>query len=202
MAFRCKEEAEKVLVEHFDALSEIVVESVQFYYAFYGERAHTHESWTRCSIIRDEIIERLAAFCDGTKGFQMLREGNATYVGAFSKFTLRAKKLFDNLHANTGKTQESFAFDHQEPVQAELFEDASLTHLYLGYVATENDPLNPQIYLVCNNEAGEVAWSIPLNRPSPPSGGHVVTLPLAAPVPPTTPRRVRVKNPNKKAGNE
>jgi hypothetical protein len=178
-----------------------VLESVQFYYEFYGERAHTHEPWTRCSIIRDEIVARLAIFCDGVKGYQLLREGNATYVGAHSKFTLRAKKLFDNLHANTGKTQESFAFDHQEPVQAELFGDGDLTHLYLGYVATENDPLNPAIYLVCNDSGGEVAWNIPLNRSSPPPGGGVVPLP-SAPPPPPAPSRVRVKNPNKKAGNE
>jgi uncharacterized membrane protein len=32
-----------------------VTECVRFYYDFYGEGAHTHESWTRCSIIRDEI---------------------------------------------------------------------------------------------------------------------------------------------------
>ena len=134
----------------------------------------------------------------------MLRDGNATYIGAFSKFTLRAKKLFDNVHANTGKTQQSFDFDHQSPVQAEMFADAGLTHLYLGYVATENDPLNPPVYLVCNDEAGEVAWSIPISRATPPSGGGVVTpLPAPPPAPPAPPRRVRVKNKlNKKAGNE
>lgn len=201
MAVRCKEEAEAVLGDNFDALSNIVLESVRFYYQFYGERAYLHEPWTRCSIIRDEIIDRLAAFCEGAKGYQLLRDGNATYVGVRSKFTLRAKKLFDDLHANTGKTQQSFAFDHQEPVQIELFDDENLTHLYLGYVATENDPLNPAVYLVCNDEAGEVAWSIPLNRPALPSSGVTITELPPAP-PPPEPKRIRVKSPNKKTGNE
>src|SRR5882724_9001218 len=117
MSVRCKEEAERVLGLHFDDFAEIVTESVRFYYQFYGERAHTHESWTRCSIIRDEIKERLTAYGETTKGFEPVRDGNATFFGAHSKFTIRIKKLFDNLHANTGKTQYSFDFDHQVPVQ-------------------------------------------------------------------------------------
>jgi len=203
MAVRCKEEAEKVLGEHFDAFAEIVLESVRFYYQFYGERAHTHEAWTRCSIIRDEIKERLTAYSEATRGFQPLTDGNATFFGAFSKFTIRIKKLFDNLHANTGKTQYSFEFDHQVPVQAELIQDAGLTHLYLGYVATENDPLNPQIYLVCNNEAGEISWNIPLIRRLPPPGAVVTPLPPTTTAP-DAPRRIRVKDgaSKKKAGNE
>lgn len=203
MAIRCKDEAERVLGDHFDALAAIVLESVQFYYEFYGERAHTHESWTRCSIIRDEIKERLTAFSEATKGFHRLTDGNATFFGAFSKFTIRIKKLSDELYANTGKTQYSLAFDRQEPVQPELFSDEELTHLYLGYVATENDPLNPPIYLVCNNEAGEVAWDIPLTRRSPPPGAGVTPLIPSAPTP-DTPRRVRAKpdTAKKKAKNE
>jgi hypothetical protein len=203
MPVRCREEAEKVLGPHFDDFASIVVESVRFYYEFYGERAHAHESWTRCSIIRDEIKERLTAFCDETKGFQPVRDGNATYFGAYSKFTLRIKKLFDDLHANTGKTQISFDFDHQTPVPGELFSDDDLTHIYLGYVATENDPLNPPVYLVCNNETGEIAWEIPLTRRAPPPSGGTIT-PLVPTLPPADePRRIRVKpNVEKKAGNE
>jgi hypothetical protein len=108
MPVRCREEAEKVLGPHFDDFASIVLESVRFYYEFYGERAHAHESWTRCSIIRDEIKERMTVYCEATKGLQPLRDGNATYFGAHSKFTLRIKKLFDDLRANTGKTQISF----------------------------------------------------------------------------------------------
>jgi|GEM_PF-3575907 len=203
MGVRCQEEAERVLGDHFEAFADIVLESVRFYYEFYGERAHAHESWTRCSIIRDEIKERLTAYCEATKGFQPSRDGNATFFGAFSKFTIRIKKLFDNLHANTGKTQYSLEFDHQIPVQADLFDGTELTHIYLGYVATENDPLNPPIYLVCNDETGDIAWNIPLNRRPPPPGAVITPLPPSAPAP-DAPRRVRAK-PNaakKKAGNE
>jgi len=205
MAVRCREEAETTFGAHFDALADMVTESVQLYYDFYGERAHTHESWTRCSIIRDEIKGRLIAFAEATKGFQVLREGNATFFGVSSKFTVRIKKLFDNLHANTGKTQYSLDFDHQVPVQVELFGDElELTHLYLGYVATENDPLNPPIYLVCNDEAGQVEWSIHLNPTSPrPPVTLEPPVPIA-PAPDTEPRRVRVKREatERKAGNE
>lgn len=203
MAIRCKEEAEQVLGNHFDALADIVSESVRFYWEYYGERAHAHEPWTRCSIIRDEIKVRLTAYCETVPGFQLVELGNATFFGAFSKFTIRIKKLFDNLHANTGKTQYSFEFDHQIPVQADLFDDAALTHLYLGYVATENDPLNPPIYLVCNDEAGKVAWNIPLNRLSPPPSDVVTPLPFSPPSP-DTPQRVRVKDGarKKKEANE
>jgi hypothetical protein len=204
MAVRCREDAEKVLGDHFEAFAAIVLESVRFYYEFYGERAHTHESWTRCSIIRDEIKERLTAYCESTAGFQPLRDGNATYFGAFSKFTIRIKKLFDDLHANTGKTQLSFGWDHQAPIQAELFSDSELTHLYLGYVAIENDPLNPLVYLVCNNEAGNIAWNIPLNRRSP-LPGAMLTPPTRLSTPTRdAPRRIRVRpsTVNKKAQNE
>jgi hypothetical protein len=68
----------------------MVLESVRFYYEFYGARAHAHEPWTRCSIVRDEIKERLTAYCEATEGFQPIREGNATYFGAHSKFTLKS----------------------------------------------------------------------------------------------------------------
>ena len=85
MPVRCREEAEKILGPHFDDFASIVVESVRFYYEFYGERAHAHESWTRCSIIRDENKERLLAYCETTNGFQPVRDGNATYFGAYSK---------------------------------------------------------------------------------------------------------------------
>jgi hypothetical protein len=204
MAVRCREEAEKVLGPHFEDFAVIVLESIQLYYEFYGARAHTHESWTRCSIIRDEIKERLNAYCESTKGFQSIRDGNATYFGAYSKFTLRIKKLFDDLHANTGKTQLSLDFDHQVPVQGELFSDDDLTHIYLGYVAIENDPLNPPVYLVCNDEAGKIAWNIPLTTSAPPPSA-VLTPPTAPSSPsPDAPQRVRVRPgaAHKKAGNE
>ena len=136
------------------------------------------------------------------KVLQPFRDGNATYFGAHSKFTLRIKKLFDDLRANTGKTQLSFDFDRQTPVPGELFSDADLTHIYLGYVAAENDPLNPPIYLVCNNEAGGIAWEIPLTRRAPPPGAEITPLPPATPQS-DEPRRVRVKpNVEKKVGNE
>jgi hypothetical protein len=205
MAARCREEAETAFGAHFETLADMVTECVRFYYDFYGERAHTHESWTRCSIIRDEIKERLTAFAETTKGFQVLRDGNATFFGVFSKFTIRIKKLFDNLHANTGKTQYSLDFDHQMPVQVELFGDElELTNLYLGYVPTENDPLNPPVYLVCNNEMGQVEWSIHLN-PTAPAPPQTLEPPVPfASAPDTEPRRVRVKTKvaESKAGNE
>jgi hypothetical protein len=205
MAVRCREEAESTFGAHFQALAYIVTERIRFYYEFYGERAHTHESWTRCSIIRDEIKERLTAYVEANKGFEVLRDGNATFFGVFSKFTVRVKKLFDNLHANTGKTQYSFDFDRQVPVQIEMFGDElELTHLYLGYVATENDPLNPPIYLVCNNEAGQVEWSIHLNPTAPPTPATLELPAPVAPAPDTEPRRVRVKREatERTAGNE
>jgi hypothetical protein len=190
MAVRCRDEAEKILGPHFEAFATIVLESVQFYYSFYGERAHTHEPWTRCSIIRDEIKERLTAYCESARGLQPLRDSNATYFGVHSKITIRIKKLFDNLHANTGKTQLSFDFDHQVSIAAELFEDLDPTNIYLGYVATENDPLNPAIYLVCNNEVGEIAWNIPLTLLSPPP---TTVINPSAPSSPDVPRRAHVK---------
>jgi hypothetical protein len=205
MSVRCREEAESTFGDHFEALADIVTESVRFYYEFYGERAYTHESWTRCSIIRDEIKERLTAYAEASKGFEVLRDGNATFFGVLSKFTVRVKKLSDNLHANTGKTQYSFDFDHQVPVQVELFGDElELTHLYLGYVATENDPLNPPIYLVCNSEGGGIEWSIHLNPTAPSPPATLEPLAPAAPAPDTEPRRVRMKKEatERKAGNE
>jgi hypothetical protein len=205
MTVRCREEAETVLGPHFEDFTAIVLESVRFYYEFYGERAHTHEPWTRCSIIRDEIKERLTSYCESTTGFQPIREGNATYFGVHSKFTLRIKKLFDDLSANTGKTQLSFQFDRQVPVQGELFSDDDLTHVYLGYVAIENDPLNPPVYLVCNNEAGKVEWNIPLTSSAPPPPSGIISPPTAPPPSsPDAPRRIRVRPdaPPKKRENE
>jgi hypothetical protein len=157
------------------------------------------------SIIRDELKDRMTEFSDKTPGFHKCVDGNATYFGAHSKFLIRLKKLFDDLHANTGKTQLSFQYDHQlpMPVQLDLFEQLEPTNIYLGYVPTENDPLNPLVYMVCNNEAGEIEWSIPLNR-EPPPPSHVLEPPAVPPSGPEEPRRVRIKNSklNKKATDE
>ncbi len=140
-----------------------------------------------------------------TPGFQKCVDGNATYFGAHSKFLIRLKKLFDNLHANTGKTQLSFDYDHQTPVpvQLDLFEQEEPTNTYLGYIPTENAPLDPPVYLVCNNEMGAVEWSILLNKEPPPPAAVIVP-PVPAPIGPDEPRRVRVRGPNtaKKANDE
>lgn len=202
---RCQEEAETVLGAHFLALADLVTDAVRFYFEFYGERAYLHEPWTRCSIIRDEIKERLTLFCAETPGFHPVFDGNATYFGAHSKFLIRPKKLFDNLHANTGKTQLSFDYDHQfpVPVQLDLFAEETPTNIYLGYVPTENDPLNPPIYLVCNDDTGDIAWSIHLNGSAPSPGATLEPTTPTAPAPDSEPRRVRVKDAaQKKIGNE
>ena len=147
----------------------------------------------------------MTEFCERTPGFQKCMDGNATYFGAHSKFLIRLKKLFDNLHANTGKTQLSFEYDHQVsgPVQLELFEQEGPTNIYLGYVPTENAPLDPPVYLVCNNETGSVEWSILLNGRAP---QPAITIEPPAPPPssPEEPRRIRVRNSklNKQANDE
>jgi hypothetical protein len=141
-------------------------------------------------------------YCEATPGLQVCYEGNATFFGANSTWLIRPKKLSDTLHANTGKTQYSFDFDHQLPVDVDLIEDLDPTHLYLGYVPTENDPLNPPVYLVCNNEAGAVEWQIHLNPPAPPPAVPI-TPPAPTPAGPEEPRRVRIKadTATKKADN-
>jgi hypothetical protein len=88
-------------------------------------------------------------------------------------------------------TQACFDFDHNRSAQLPLLEDIDPTLVYLGWVPTENDPLHPPVYLVCNNEQGTVEWAIRL-YPSPPP-------PPAAEIEPTEPRapdapsRVRAK---------
>jgi hypothetical protein len=205
MPFRCQAEAESVLESYFDDFLQMVTESVRTYFEFYGEKAHLHEAWTRCSIIRDEIKERMTEFSERVSGFQKLVDGNATYFGAHSKFLIRLKKLSDNLHANAGKTQLSFDYDHQipVPVQLDLFEQEEPTNIYLGYIPTENAPLDPPVYLVCNDDTGGVAWSILLNR-RPPKPTITIEPPAAAPSGPEEPRRVRVRNSNtnKRSNNE
>jgi hypothetical protein len=204
MTRRCQREAESVLGNYFEALAEMVTDCVRDYHEFYGKRAHLHEAWTRCSIIRDEIKGRMVTFCEATDGFQVIHDGNATFFGAKSKFIIRIKKLFDNLHANTGKTQLSFDFDHQShAVQGDLIESLDATNLYLGYVTTENDPLNPPVYLVCNDPSGEIELSIHLNAPARPPTDTLQPRSSSPIGSVSEPRRVRVKKgaAEKKASN-
>jgi transcriptional regulator with XRE-family HTH domain len=79
------------------------------------------------------------------------------------------------------------------PVQLDLFEEEAPTNIYVGYVPTENDPLNPPIYLVCNDDTGDIAWSIHLNGSAPPPSATLEPTTPTAPAPDSEPRRVRVK---------
>jgi hypothetical protein len=187
---RCQEDAERLLGEHFSPFADIVHEVVAAFYRDLGPYIHSFEIWTQRGIVRDLLKERMIAYCDANRGLDYVRRGNTTLFCGKNEFVWKIKKINDHFKIARNDSQACFDFDHNRNTQLPLLEDIDPTLLYLGWVPTENDPLNPPVYLVCNNERGEVEWAIRLYPSAlPPAAAIIPTEPSA----PDAPSRVRAK---------
>jgi hypothetical protein len=199
MAVRCAEDAERLLGEHFTAFADMVHEVVATFYNELGPYVHSFELWTQRGIIRDFIKERMIAYYDEHKGLDYVRKRNATLFGGHNEFIWKIKKLNDHFHVARNDTQSSFDFDRNNSEQIPLFEDLDPTLTYLGWVPTEDDPLHPSVYLICNDERGRVKWAIRLH-PTPPA--PAIEMHPTEPSAPAAPSRVRAKRSARKSASD
>jgi len=196
---RCQEDAEKLLGDHFAPFADMVLDVVALFYRDLGPYIHSFETWTQRGIIRDLIKERMIAYCDDHRGLDYVRRRGMTLFCGKNVFVWKIKKINDHFAIARNDTQACFNFDHNNADQLPLLEDIDPTLLYLGWVPTENDPLNPPIYLVCNNERGKMEWAIRL-YPSPPAS--VTEIEPTEPSAPAAPSRVRVKRSARKSASD
>lgn len=190
MPDRCAEDAERLLGEHFSPFADMVHDVVAMFYQELAPFIHSFETWTQRGIIRDLIKEQMIVYCDTHPGLDYIRKRGITLFGGRNEFVWKIKKINDHLRIARNNTQACFNFDTNNPEQIPLFEDLDPTLVYLGWVPTENDPLHPPVYLVCNDGGGKVKWAIRLH-PSPPS--PTAEIEPAGPTAPAPPSRVRVK---------
>jgi hypothetical protein len=139
--------------------------------------------------------EKLRLFADVDPGLEMVRKGNTTSFRIDNAFSTRLKKLDDKKRARVAKTRASMEFDTNGNGQQRLdLGDTPLTNSYLGYVINENNPREPSVYFVVNDESGRHAWEpieLVARKKEPPMG-------LAAPQTqleePLEPSRARIKS--------
>jgi hypothetical protein len=199
MPVRCAEDAERLLSKHFAPFADMIHEVVAAFYRDLGPYIHSFELWTQRGIIRDLIKERMIAYCDTHRGLDYVRKRGATLFGGHNVFIWKIKKVNDHFRVARNDTQACFDFDRNNSDQIPLFEDIDPTLLYLGWVPTENDPLHPPVYLVCNDESGRVKWAIRLH-PTPPK--PAIEIEPTEPSAPTAPSRVRVKRSARKSASD
>ena len=197
MPIRSREEALRVFGDRLKTFGLSLQQSIDEFYKICGPVVFALEGWTRASIIRDLTKERLVGLAAADVGLQLIRKGNATSVDVDGQFNVRIKKLDEKLRARLSKTRASRAFDRNQ--QKLDLRDQPATNAYFGYAPTSNDPLHPQMYLVCHDENGRNAWEpIPVILEETPSL-IPVTSPEAAPQPKS---RAKVKRARKRAENE
>lgn len=199
MPDRCEEDAERLLGEHFAPFADMVHDAVAIFYQEFGPYIHSFETWTQRGIIRDLIKDQMIDYCGSHSGLDYIRKGNITLFGGKNAFVWKVKKINDHLRIALNDTQACFDFNTNNPAQIPLFEDLHPTLLYLGWVPTENDPLHPPVYLVCNDERGKVKWARRLH-PSPPP--PVAEIEPTDPTAPAAPSRVRVKSSARRSASD
>lgn len=159
MPVRSRNDAVTALKIREGVIVELVHEAFKEVYDHLGPIMFHLEGWTKAGVIRDVAKEKLRLFADIDPGLEMVRKGNATSLRIDNAFTARLKKLDDKKRARVAKTRASMSFDTNSGEQWALdLQDSPLTNSYLGYVINENNPLEPSVYFVVNDEAGKHAW--------------------------------------------
>jgi hypothetical protein len=150
------------------------------FYDKFGSVAVNLEGWTKASIIRDLIKDRVQRFADIDPGLEMVRRGNATSMMMDKAFLIRTKKQDEQRRPRVSRTKASMQFNRNSEDQGAFdLGDCPLTTGYLGYTTNENDLRRPSLYFVVNGPDGRHAWEpIELSAAAP----AVIGLPqIAAP---------------------
>jgi hypothetical protein len=136
----------------------------------YPETGHVHRKTTTRSITRDHIVDNLRGKVDGQPRMR-IRDGNqTTYFVIDGEFEVLVKKATEDGLVVLNDTQA--ALDFQCNLEPDLF-DYDKTNLYLSYVENDNDPLNPNVFLICPSAAG-YHWMFEIMPPAGEIGGEIV----------------------------
>lgn len=200
MSVRCHDDGVETFGPHLANIASLTHAAIQEFYGKYGQDLHELEGWTKASIIRDKIVTRMNRYCAESPGLQPIRKGNASYFGFHSKYLVKVKRLGPNFSVNLPATMSSTLFDSQEiPIeQGELLDASEATTVYVGYVPSENAPLNPPVFVVCKNKQRAVEWVIECEAPLPPPVEELASHRSDGSTPPT---KVKVKR-NRKSGTD
>ncbi|HLZ66117.1 MAG TPA: hypothetical protein VKQ29_07790 [Aliidongia sp.] len=177
MAALSKDEGVQALDHFFDGFHDAVTEGVRDYYRNYGSWAAIHRLTTRRSIIRDHIVHRLRSDVGEKPGVEVIGKHGTTLFGLVSQFLMKAHLLDKNMSIALNQTQHSMNFNENDGAHPALPAPgfSGTSSLYLGCIPNANDPLEPQVFLVCPAGA-EPAWHIELKRNQ---GAVVAEIPAA-----------------------
>ena len=203
MSIRTADQANADLKHHLEPLGQLMDAAHEEFQRECRGIAAKLDMRSRASIYRDLIIRNLRDYCDVTTGATTIRKGQLVLVGLDNKWVLRVKRLGKGFGVAVSPTAASREYDaNQLPVSvASLFPtDDAPTCIYFGWSVSENAPGSISKYLVCNNEARQPLWAIPLGDSDAPPA-VTADLPLA-PTAPEPARRVRVKVAAKRKVNE
>lgn len=130
-----KEEAQKILLPHLERVRRAIINSINFYYSGdeYAKTRHRHSARTHASICHDLIISAIEREFDGVPGTYFVRRRGLFMLIIDGMIVLRFKKFGRNLLANGINTQQTIAFNSQEPEQLELAGMPPDGLLYAGY---------------------------------------------------------------------
>lgn len=167
MAFRPKSDAETIFPKYFECLSRCVEEAHATYLDRHGSGLAGLEVATKRSMMRDIIVKNLRDLADGgdeKNGMHFFQRGCLSYIGVENDWVIRVKHVDHKYKVGVSPTADSRSFNRNEvpdDVSSE-FGGREPTALYLGWRINENAPMAPEVALVCNNSAGEVAWLLPI----------------------------------------
>lgn len=167
MAFRPKSDAETVFPKYFEGLTQCVEEAHTTFLDRHGSGLAALETATKRSMMRDIIVKNLRDLADGgdhVNGLHFFQRGSRSYIGIENDWVMRVKHVDHKYKVGVSPTQDSRSFNRNEvpdDISSE-FGGKEPTALYLGWRTNENSPTVPEVAIVCNNYAGEVAWFIPI----------------------------------------
>jgi len=195
LSHRTAEQARSDLKDHLGPLAALMDAAHEEFQRECRGIAHKLDVRSRASIYRDLIVRNLREYCDNTPGATTIRRGQLFLVGLENNWLLRVKRLRNGFGVAVSPTVASRVYDaNQIPASVTgLFPNhPPPTCIYFGWVVAENAPTEINKYLVCNDEARQLAWALPLDdngyQPS-----ITEELPFSPAPPDGEPRRVRVK---------
>ena len=165
MPIRSIAEAKDVFSQYSDGIHACVIKAREKYFTKFGTGLSHLETSTKRSMMRDLIVDELRAYAEKTSGVQFFKDGNLKCFGFNSEWYLRVKHVDEKFRVGVSPTEDSRSYDRNvvpEKIVVDLI-GKEPTALYLGWHATENAPLSPQVSLVCNNDNGEVEWVFPIS---------------------------------------
>lgn len=196
MPVRPQEHARIDLERHVPEIVDVVNAARDRYLREGAPMLHSLVGRTKCSLMRDLVVDGMRRWANGARGVQYFRAGNLEWFGFDNDWIVRVKHVDHGFSADVSPTVASDLYDRNvvpASIATTLHTDADPTTLYLGLWEPDVAPDELHVALVCPDVGDVPAWVWPLIGDGLPD---VLPLPLPAPVEPTAPAvRVRLRRP-------